>query len=104
MKVIEISEKPYQCPHCAVRFRLKKNIPRHIKEQHNSQPKLQCVYCDKTFVNIGNYKIHYGRAHKNDFLLYSEPQEVMSKYLITYWCNANNKLINSNDCSSSRSG
>lgn len=76
MKTVEIAQKPYKCPQCEVRFSLKRSIPRHIKEQHDFQPKLQCVYCNKNFLNDGNHKVHYARAHKMDFLLYLEPRKV----------------------------
>lgn len=76
IKVVKIfNEKPHKCSQCDTRFTTKKNMYRHIREQHSSE-RYECVICHQILLNKGNYKVHYQRAHKDEFLLYMEPQKV----------------------------
>lgn len=45
--------------------------------QMPEQPtKLKCWFCRKTYQNKANYKAHWNKTHKHEFLLYLEPKEV----------------------------
>lgn len=82
MEAVKIAEKPHKCAKCETRFSLKRSISRHMKEQHSSE-RYQCVYCRQIFLNQGNYKVHFGRAHANDFLLYVQPEKIPT--VGNYW-------------------
>lgn len=82
MEAVKIAEKPHKCAECDNRFSLKRSIPRHMKEQHSSE-RYQCVHCRQIFLNQGNYKVHFGRAHANDFLLYVQPEKIPT--VGNYW-------------------
>lgn len=77
MKVIEIDEKPYKCPKCNVRFTLKRNIRRHIKNNHpESTQKYMCILCEKLYQTKGNYDQHFEKTHVFEHLLYTSPELV----------------------------
>lgn len=77
MKVVEIQEKPHKCPQCNIRFTSRRNIRRHIENQHPANTKKwQCVLCKKLYKTIGNHDQHFERAHMAEYLLYTDPEQV----------------------------
>lgn len=77
MEAVMIHEKPFKCPQCETRFKSTKYINRHIGQQHSDQPtKLMCWFCRKTYQNKANYKVHWNKTHKHEYLLYLKPKEV----------------------------
>lgn len=77
MKVVEINEKPHKCPMCEVRFTDRRNIPRHIKNNHPKVPhKLRCILCKKLYQTKGNHDQHFAKAHMDGYLLYTDPELV----------------------------
>lgn len=78
MKVIVINQKPHKCPNCDVRFNNKRNIARHIKDQHSGKiRKFQCCICKKNYQTHGNWKAHYKKEHLLELCI--EPESVEGK-------------------------
>lgn len=84
MRVVEIVAKPFKCTKCNAEFKTEKNIPRHMKQQHDENSgKYQCWFCKQLYQTEGNYNVHWKKAHGNDHLLYLKPEKVsvVGKYL-----------------------
>lgn len=79
MEFVEVVQKPFKCPQCETRFVTQKYIKRHIKQQHSDNPeKFKCWFCAKLYQNKANYKVHWNKTHKKEFLLYLEPVQVIA--------------------------
>lgn len=77
MKVVEIDAKPFSCTKCSTRFKTKRNIKRHMQEQHSENPtRHQCWFCKRIYLNKANYNEHWQKTHKHEHLLYLEPEKV----------------------------
>lgn len=78
VKVVQVDQKPFKCTRCSVRFKSKKNIPRHMETQHPEQKltHLECIVCKKIYQSKGNYDAHYKKKHISEHLLYVKPEIV----------------------------
>ena len=62
----EIMENYHMCDTCNRYYKFKKNLIRHIKENHTERQYFPCVYehCRKEFKRIGYLKTHLIKVHK----------------------------------------
>ena len=47
-----------QCSHCGIQFTCRRDLKRHIKENHEKPVEFNCSYCGKNFPKKPNLKIH----------------------------------------------
>ena len=47
-----------QCTHCGIQFTCKRDLKRHVKENHEKPVEFNCSYCGKNFPKKPNLKIH----------------------------------------------
>ena len=47
-----------QCNHCGIQFTCRRDLKRHIKENHEKPIEFNCSYCGKNFPKKPNLKIH----------------------------------------------
>ncbi len=53
----------YQCENCNKLYKTKDGLRQHIKIKHSTVQSLQCVKCDKYFVNKYLLKEHLYKTH-----------------------------------------
>lgn len=83
MKVVEVSEDPFQCPlwpECKQRFKNAHNIKRHLDTVHSEcNKKYMCIICKKLYQTKGNFDQHFDKTHVFEWLLYASPELVEVK-------------------------
>lgn len=91
------NKKFYQCSDCNKKYEYKRNLTRHIKENHSKIDSLTCPFCSKYFVRL---KEHI-RTCKNGILLKisslfeEKDQSIISEE--NEYISSNNFIIGSND-------
>ncbi|XP_065082987.1 zinc finger protein 236 isoform X2 [Ochlerotatus camptorhynchus] len=61
-KLTSHSEPKYKCPHCLMKFHLKKRYQNHL-DSHVSERKFACEICGNKFKNLHYVSLHMSRIH-----------------------------------------
>jgi hypothetical protein len=57
-KHTETGKLSTQCSHCGIQFTCRRDLKRHVKENHEKPIEFNCSYCGKNFPKKPNLKIH----------------------------------------------
>ena len=58
--------KHFQCNMCESKFKLERNLKRHILCVHDNQKPLKCLLCEEAFNLKHNLSIHVKRVHEEN--------------------------------------